>query len=195
VAQGGSGAITLTGIVKGNGTGAFTAVTAPSGAIVGDTDTQTLSGKTLTSPVINTPTGIVKGDVGLGSVDNTSNATERAATATLTNKRITKRVLSATSYTTNTGTSLNGDTTDIFIVTAQAGALLFNAASGTPTDGQTLIITVASSTTSARALTWDAIYGATTVALPTTTTATTATLSIGFIYSSSKVLWQCVAVA
>ena len=31
----------------------------------------TLTNKTLTSPVINTPTGIVKGDVGLGNVDNT----------------------------------------------------------------------------------------------------------------------------
>jgi hypothetical protein len=50
--------------------------------------TSTLTNKTLTSPVINTPTGIVKGDVGLGNVDNTSNATERAATATLTNKTI-----------------------------------------------------------------------------------------------------------
>ncbi len=50
VAQGGTGAATLTGILKGNGTSAVTAVTAPSGAIVGDTDTQTLSGKTLTAP-------------------------------------------------------------------------------------------------------------------------------------------------
>ncbi len=50
VAQGGSGTTTLTGILKGNGTSAFTAVTAPSGALVGDTDTQTLSGKTLTAP-------------------------------------------------------------------------------------------------------------------------------------------------
>lgn len=32
---------------------------------------------------------LVKGDVGLGNVDNTSNATERAATATLTNKTLT----------------------------------------------------------------------------------------------------------
>lgn len=40
------------------------------------------------SPTITTPTGIVKGDVGLENVDNTSNATERAATATLTNKTI-----------------------------------------------------------------------------------------------------------
>jgi hypothetical protein len=47
VAQGGSGAGTLTGILKGNGTSAFTAVTAPSGTIVGTTDTQTLTNKTV----------------------------------------------------------------------------------------------------------------------------------------------------
>jgi len=52
VAQGGSGAGTLTGILKGNGTSAFTAVTAPSGTIVGTTDTQTLSAKTLTNPTV-----------------------------------------------------------------------------------------------------------------------------------------------
>jgi len=37
------------------------------------------------SPNITTPTGIVKGDVGLGNVDNTSDATKWAATKTLTN--------------------------------------------------------------------------------------------------------------
>ncbi len=52
VAKGGSGAATLTGILKGNGTSAFTAVTAPSGTIVGTTDTQTLSAKTLTNPTV-----------------------------------------------------------------------------------------------------------------------------------------------
>lgn len=148
-----------------------------------------------TSPAISTPTGIVKGDVGLGNVDNTSDSTKNSATATLTNKRITPRVLSAASYTTDTGSSINGDTQDMFIVTAQTGALKFNNPSGTPTDGQKLILTVASSTTSARALTWDTAYGSTTVTLPTTTAATTATLSIGFIWSASKSLWQCVAVA
>ena len=42
----------MTGILKGNGTSAFTAVTAPSGTIVGTTDTQTLSAKTLTNPTV-----------------------------------------------------------------------------------------------------------------------------------------------
>lgn len=38
-----------------------------------------------TSPALVTPTGIVKGDVGLGNVDNTSDTTKWAATKTLTN--------------------------------------------------------------------------------------------------------------
>jgi hypothetical protein len=52
VGQGGTGANTLTGIVTGNGTSAFTTVAAPAGGIVGTTDTQTLSNKALTSPVL-----------------------------------------------------------------------------------------------------------------------------------------------
>lgn len=41
----------------------------------------TLTNKTLTSPVITTPTGIVKGDVGLGSVDNTADTAKPVSTA------------------------------------------------------------------------------------------------------------------
>jgi hypothetical protein len=60
----------------------------------------TMTNKTLTSPVITTPTGIVKGDVGLGNVDNTSDATKDAATATLTNKTIEAGIFT---------TSMNGN--------------------------------------------------------------------------------------
>lgn len=49
VAYGGTGATSLTGVVIGNGTSAFTTVTAPSGAIVGTTDTQNLTNKTMTT--------------------------------------------------------------------------------------------------------------------------------------------------
>jgi len=45
VNRGGTGATTLTGLVVGNGTSAMTAVTAPSGTVVGTTDTQTLTNK------------------------------------------------------------------------------------------------------------------------------------------------------
>lgn len=51
VSAGGTGATTLTGLVVGNGTSAFTTVTAPSGTIVGTTDTQTLTNKRVTQRV------------------------------------------------------------------------------------------------------------------------------------------------
>jgi len=71
---------------------------------------ETFTNKTLTSPAINTPTGIVKGDVGLGNVDNTSDATKDAATATLTNKTInlSSNTLSMTIAQANTALS-DGD--------------------------------------------------------------------------------------
>jgi hypothetical protein len=54
------------------------------GAVVGTTNTQTLTNKTLTSPTINTPTGITKSDVGLSNVDNTTDALKPISTATAT---------------------------------------------------------------------------------------------------------------
>jgi len=44
----------------------------------------TLTNKTLTAPVINSPTGLVKADVGLGNVDNTSDVNKPVSTAQAT---------------------------------------------------------------------------------------------------------------
>lgn len=54
VAAGGTGVGTLTGIVKGNGTSAFSAATAGTDYVT-PTGTETLTNKTLTAPVLTTP--------------------------------------------------------------------------------------------------------------------------------------------
>jgi hypothetical protein len=75
-----SGAITLrAAAVAGANTLTLPATSGTLATVGGE---ETLSGKTLTSPVINTPTGLVKGDVGLGNVDNTSDAGKPVSTAT-----------------------------------------------------------------------------------------------------------------
>lgn len=94
VGNGGTGATTLTGVVIGNGTSAFTTVTAPSGAIVGTTDTQTLSGKTLTTPTIASFT----------------NATHNHQNATGGGQLQASTALNATG-TANSSTYLRGDNT------------------------------------------------------------------------------------
>lgn len=114
-------------------------------------------------------------------------------TQTLTNKTIRRRVLSATSYTTDTGSSLNCDNYDMFIVTAQAGALKFNNPSGTPTDGQTLWLAVTG--TAARDLTYDTQYESSNLATLPTTTVTTLRTDIGVQWRADTSKWRCVAVA
>lgn len=85
---------------------AATAAHGATGAVVGTTNAQTLSNKTLTAPVINSPTGIVKADVGLGNVDNTSDATKDAASATLSNKTLASPLVSGGSIDVNAAGAL-----------------------------------------------------------------------------------------
>lgn len=111
-------------------------------------------------------------------------------TQTLTNKRITQRVYSEASNATPTPAS---DSYDVHLITAQAAAAAFAAPTGTPTQGQKLIIRVKDNG-AARALTYDAIYRAVGATLPTTTVISK-TLYLGFIYNSTDTKWDLVAVS
>jgi hypothetical protein len=69
VSSGGSGAATFTaGILKASGTSAFTTVAAPTGAVVGTSDTQTLTNKTLGSgTTFSSPISVGNGGTGAGT--------------------------------------------------------------------------------------------------------------------------------
>ena len=153
IANGGTGATSLTGIVIGNGTSAFTTVTAPSGAIVGTTDTQTL-----------------------------------------TNKRIDPRVVIAPA---TSGTlTINSDVTDLYFAKSIAGAITFATPSGTPVDGQKMIIRI--DATGSHSIAWAGSFRPVGATLPTTTTSSATMTYVGLIYNSSSAVfssgWDVVAV-
>ena len=110
-------------------------------------------------------------------------------TQTLTNKRITNRVTSETSSATPT---INTDTTDHYILTAQAADItsFTTNLSGTPTSGQKLMISITG--TAARAITWGVSFENGPVALPTTTVTTTR-LDVFFIWNATTSKWRCMA--
>lgn len=81
---------------------------------------QTWTNQTLTSPAITTPTGIVKGDVGLGNVDNTSDSSKNSASVTLTNKTIAFGSNTITGLPVAYGIACSDETTAITTGTAKA---------------------------------------------------------------------------
>ena len=87
----------------------------------------------------------------------------------------------------------NCDTTDNYVITALAEAATFGAPTGTPIQGQKLIIRIKDNGT-ARALAWNAIYVARGQTLPATTILGKY-LRVGLIYNSQASAWDCVATA
>jgi hypothetical protein len=118
-----------------------------------------------------------------GSVVGTSD------TQTLTNKRITKRVVTLTDAASITP---NADTTDVGLLTTLSQNSAINNPSGTPTDGQMLVLRIKS--TSSRTLTWGAQFrGSTDMALPASTTGSSLTDYFGFIFNSADTKWDLLA--
>jgi len=88
--------------------------------------------------------------------------------------------------------TVNSSTTDQAIITGQAAALTIAAPTGSPVNGRKIIIRIKDNGT-ARAITWNAIWRAMGVTLPTTTVISK-TLYIGAIYNSTDTKWDVVAI-
>jgi len=105
---------------------------------------------------------------------------------TLTNKRMTRRVGSIAS---TASLTVDADSYDLYKVTALAEAITVNAPSGTPTDGQTLILTFKDNGTG-RVINWNEIFVGIGVTLPAITVAGKR-LKVGLMYSSDSSKWEC----
>jgi len=98
-----------------------------------------------------------------------------------------------TTETSSATPTINTDNIDIHTITAQAEAItsMTTNLSGTPVNGQKLIIRIKDDGT-ARAITWGASFASRGATLPTTTVLGKYH-HIGLIYNSTATIWDCVA--
>jgi hypothetical protein len=109
---------------------------------------------------------------------------------TLANKRITPRITSITSASSVTP---NSNSTDMVVITAQAEPLTINDPSGTPTNGQKIIIRIKDNGT-AQSLSFGSGYRAVGVTMPITTVINKTTY-LGMMYNSVDLKWDVIALA
>jgi hypothetical protein len=144
---------------------------------------------------VATGTGLTGGTITTsGTIAIDSTVTTNSGTQTLTNKRVNPRAVAAGS---TSGTlTPNGDTTDVFNAFGLTGAITVATPSGTPVDGQRLMLRFEDNGTG-RGITWtgtSGAYRAVGVTLPTTTVASKITY-VGCVYNSTDVFWDVIAVA
>ena len=121
------------------------------------------------------------------TLPTTGTLTTKTGTETLTNKRITKRVVTTTD---DAIAVINVDVTDVYELSAVANATVFTL-TGTPTDGQTLIVRCKDAGVG-KGLTWTG-FTAVGVTFPTTTVASKWHY-VGCIYNLVATQWQAIAV-
>jgi hypothetical protein len=120
------------------------------------------------------------GPTGLTGFTGSSGVTTRSTTAGATSGTLT----------------INGDTTDIFVAEGLTDAITFAQPSGTPINGQKLLIRIADDGTS-RSSTWTTTAGAFRAIGLTliTTTVSSKTSYVGCVYNSTDSFWDVIATA
>lgn len=149
-----------------------------------------------------TTSGTVDGvDVSAHAALTTAHGATGANVGTTNEQTLTNKTLIATTNVVEEITTVTSDATpnptggslrNFYTLTALAAAAEFAVPSGSPANGNRLIIRIKDNAT-ARALTWNAIYRRLEFALPTTTVISK-TMYLGFIYNSADSKFDLVAV-
>jgi len=135
----------------------------------------------------------IDGGTAMTAVKDEDDMTSNSATALATQQSIKAYVGTSTSTASSATPTPTGDRkVNELYVTALAEAAEFAAPTGTPANGNKLIIRVKDDGT-ARALTYNAIYSGIIDTLPSTTVISKL-LYMGFIYNSTSSKWELVAV-
>ena len=115
-------------------------------------------------------------------------------TLDMNNNRITKAVInpSVNEAASSATFTINSDQQSDGVLTAMAAATTIAAPTGTPVQSQSLVFRFKDDGT-ARAITWNAIFRAIGITLPTTTTASKL-LYVGCKYNSTDTKWDVVSV-
>lgn len=186
ITGGGAGVGTLSYNTSANSTTlVFPSQNGGSIILVGQTTVDTLTNKTLTTPIITSISN--SGTITIPT--GTDTLVARATTDTLTNKRITNRVVVAADATSITPNSDNADITQQ-TNTQAGGTLTINADGGTPTNGQGWILKIKS--TNVQTFAWNGVFVGGTTALPTATTGSGKIDYFPFIYDTLNSKWDYV---
>jgi hypothetical protein len=171
---GGSGTVTSVSVVSANGF---------AGSVATDTTTPAIT-------ITTTITGILKGNgTAISAATAGTDYVTPTGTETLTNKRVNPRVVSNTSTSTLTPDVSSGD---LFVLTAQAAALAFANPTGTPVNGQRIMIRIYTASAQGFTFSGSEYRASTDLTLPTTSIAGK-TVYLGFQYNSADTKWDLIA--
>jgi hypothetical protein len=162
---------------------------------------QIQDGTTATASQVNTPlttiynefNGNISGvNFADGAITNTKIANGAVTPAKLdtTNSKFT--FSKVTSTTTAASITINSDNADMHIVTALGETTTINAPTGTPVDGQNLVIRI-KATGAARTVNWNAAFRAVGVTLPTSVPQDK-TYYVGCKYNTADSKWDVLAI-